>query len=124
MDTSLAKPSLSIYNTTVDKNTTSNSIVNGNNAGDIECIGISINSNSADYLFNIIQSGTFTCDNCQIDDNDNSNNAMTSLFSLTGSTDILFDTSDIKNCKAQNVIDLTADSGNFRIISTNIDILN
>ncbi len=103
-------------------NIASNSIVNGNNVGDIECtcVGFNINSNSADYLFSITQSGEFTCKKCQID-NSNVNNAMTSLFSLSGSTNIVFNASDVVNCKAENVINLSADSGDFKVISTNIE---
>ncbi len=45
----------------------SNSIVNGNNVGDIECIGCNIKSNSAVYLISNTQSGISTCENCQSD---------------------------------------------------------
>ncbi len=43
--------SLSIYGNTIDNNVASNSIVNGNNVANIECVGCNIDRNSADYLF-------------------------------------------------------------------------
>eukprot|EP01084_Bolivina_argentea_P070228 127690_1 len=43
------------------------------------------------------------------------------LFDLYGSTDILFNASDINNFKEQNVINLVADNGNFKFISSNIN---
>ncbi len=80
---SLARSSLTIYDTTIDNNIASNSIV-----GNIKC-------------------AVFTCEKCQLD-NPKTNIAMASLFSLSHSTNVLFNASYIINCEAQNAIDLYA----------------
>ena len=98
VESDLIDPTLSMLNVDIVGNAVTGSIVYGENIGDVDSTVI-INSNSADYLFNVAQSGTFICENCQIDDNSNSNSAMTSMFALTGSTGVLFNASNITNSK-------------------------